>query len=274
MTARLSKSLTLILQEVSSTSLKESGDFLLKKRQYLTKYQDVQDLGIDLADRPSVELRGVEHHFVQVRAKLLKAFGAKQIFIGTGVLDELILGAIQDPSASDLLQSIVTRIFKCGIHRPGALVVPLHSFGIAGFGFYRHFAKAAVMVKFPKIGLVLTHQTNDLKATLDFLDSATRVLKLNGRVPHDSIRHYHRSRPTSWLERNPMLVLRIRGASASNYENQQFFVHRLQIATSLVFLLVALTSDYDDGTDSRFGSTSGLNNSETLVHCVTQIGCY
>ncbi|HEV2388515.1 MAG TPA: hypothetical protein VGS20_14810 [Candidatus Acidoferrales bacterium] len=261
---KITRSLTLVLQELNSTGVKQSEGFLLRKRQHLARYKDVQDLGIELADGVPLELRGVEHHFVLVRAKLLKAFAAKEIFIGTGVLDELILSAIQDPRTKDLFRSVVMSIMRYGIHKPGILVVPIHSFGIAGFGFYRHFTKSAATVKFPELGLVLTHQTNDLKSTLDFLDSARRILRVSGRVPHDSIRHYFRSRSTSWLERNPMLVLRIRGASASNYDNQRFFVYRLQIATSLVFLLVALTSDFDDGTDSHFGSTSRLNNSETL----------
>jgi hypothetical protein len=254
---------SLIIQEVSSLSLKGSGDFLARKCQALAKYQDVQDLGMDLADCPT-DLRGVEYHFVRVRAALLKAFAAKQIFIGTGVLDELILGAIQHPLAGDLIETVVTRIFEYGIHRPGALIVPLHSFGIAGFGFFRHFSKAAATVKFQELGIVLTHQTNDLDSTLDFLDNATRTLRLNGKVPHDSIRHYNQTRATSWLQSNPMLVLRIRGASASNYENHRFFIHRIHIATSLVFVLVALTSDCCGSSDGSFGSTSRLNNVETL----------
>jgi len=177
-----------ILQEVGSVSLKNSGDFLVGKRPHLLKYQDVQDLGMDLAERTDADLRGVEHHFVRLRAELLRTFASKQIFIGSGALDELILGAIQDPATRDVVEAVVARIFDYGIHKPGALVVPLHSFGIAGFGFYRHFRKAAVTVKFPQLGLVLTHQTNSLSATLDFLDSAIRVLKLSGQVPHESIR--------------------------------------------------------------------------------------
>jgi hypothetical protein len=112
---------------------------------------------MDLAEAPT-ELRGVEYHFTRVRARILKSFAAKRIFIGTGILDELILGAVQDPSTGDnLVEAVVDRIFRYGIHKPGALVLPLHSFGIAGFGFFRYFRKADLTVDFPKLGIILTH---------------------------------------------------------------------------------------------------------------------
>jgi len=253
-----------IIKEINEAALKESEDFVLKKGPSFAAYEDVEELGLVLAEGPPIELRGVEHHFVRVRNALLKAFVSNRIFAGNTLLEQLIFRAAKDPRTRNLSAAVIKRVFAIGIHRAGAVVVPIHSFGIAGFGFYRHFSKASVIVEFSQVGAVLSPQTNSLKSTLSFLDSAAKVLRLGQRVPHESIRHYERSRPTQWLIRNPLLVLRIRGASGSTYENQRFFVTRIQIVTSLVFMIATLTSDYSTGAKNWFGSSSKISNQETL----------
>ena len=258
-----------IIREVNEAALKQSGDFVLGKRPSLAAYEDVEELGLALAEtQPTetqpTELRGVEHHFVRVRNALSKAFVSNRIFVGSTLLDELIFRAANDRRTRDLSAAVIKRVFAIGIHRAGAVIVPIHSFGIAGFGFLRHFLKASISVEFPQVGAVLSPQTNSLNETLSFLDSAAKVLRLGQRVPHDSIRHYERSRNAKWLVWNPLLVLRIRGASGSNYENQRFLITRIQIVTSLVFMIATLTADYSGGAKNWFGSSSTISNVETL----------
>jgi hypothetical protein len=253
-----------VLEQIDTPSLKQSEHFIRGKCRSLAAYEDVEELGFALAEDQPIELRGVDYHFSRVRNALLKAFVSNRIFVGGTLLEELIFRAAKDPRTQDLFRSVVNQVFAIGIHGPGAVVVPIHSFGIAGFGFYRHYFKASVSIEFPEIGVAVSPQTNSINSTLSFLDSAARTLKLGQRVPHDSIRHYERSRPTAWLVRNPLLVLRIRGASGSHYENQRFLTTRIQIATSLIFMTAALTADYAGGAKNWFGSTSGISNLETL----------
>lgn len=253
-----------IIKEINEATLKESGDFVLKKGPSFAAYEDIEELGLALAEGPPIELRGVEHHFVRVRNALSKAFVSNGIFVGSTLLDELIFRSAKDQRTRDLSVAVIKKVFAIGIHQAGAVIVPIHSFGIAGFGLYRHFSKASISVEFPQVGAVLSPQTNSLNSTISFLDSAAKVLRLGQRVPHHSIRHYERPRNAKWLVWNPLLVLRIRGASGSNYENQRFLTTRIQIVTSLVFMIATLTADYSGGPKNWFGSSSTISNVETL----------
>ncbi|MBI2267539.1 MAG: hypothetical protein HYU64_20615 [Armatimonadetes bacterium] len=98
---------------------------------------------------------------------------------------------------------------------------------------------------------------------MTFLSEAAQVFDIKRRLPVDLIEHWRRSRPTKWLERNPLLALRVHSFPGGYYENQYFLMLKLKAATTLLCMLYALQSP-PAGRNWALFSSSRSNSWETL----------
>jgi hypothetical protein len=240
-----------------------SADYLLAHREDLKKYRTVEALVLS-EDPGAQRLRsGVEYHLVQIRSVLARALWSRQLFIGVTVLDDLLFYAFAHSPAENPLESAIGSIRDHGLHHPGLIIYPVHSFGLLGAGFLHHFTDSRLDYTSSSFGIALTPQTNSLKDTLQFFERAGTALGVRRRIPLDLIVHWHRSRGIEWLKRNPLLVVRAQAFPGSYYENQFLLLTKLRTTTAVLSMLASIQPDNGDD-DSRMRSSSKLNNWQTL----------
>jgi hypothetical protein len=210
------------------------------------------------------QLPACEHHFIRIRSALARFLWSREYYIGVSVLDSLLFQAVGHSATNDPLRWTLETIRDLGLHRPGFVLYPLHSIGFLGAGLLRAFTRSQLQFTLDRYGLAITPQTNSFERTVAFIDAAAEMLGIGQRAPKDLLEHWRRSRPTEWLERNPLLLLRVSSFPGDYYENQFLFIARLKFATSLVFLLSTL-QPASDGSESKYVlSSSSINNWQTL----------
>lgn len=251
--------------EIETVDVSRSISFLKSKSVELAKFEDVEDLvfQVDL-DHPQAHLRGVDFNFRVVRAAVAKALWSRGLFIGLSVLDDLLFGAFRDNRIADPIGHSLSVIRDNDVHKPGFVLYPIHSLGVNGVGFLEFFTKSRVQLAIASAGLLLRPQTNSIEGSLQFLDDAREAFSITPKISKDSVEHYHRSRPTKWLTHNPLMAVRVRMFSGTYYENQQFLVIKLKIATSSLFMMAALQHGLSRRGRDVWGSTRRVNNFQTL----------
>jgi hypothetical protein len=252
------------LKLIYSRKIKRSVEFLQSRRDRLVPHENIDDLIFSASEGDASWLRGIEYHLECVAGAIRKALWSNGIFIGMSVLVDLLFRVLRGPQVDEPIKQVLRVIRDSGIHKPGIVVYPLHSFGILAAGFLRYFTGAEAEMAVPGGGLLLRAQTNDLERSIAFLQSSARALCPRKRLSRDQIEHYSRSRPTQWLTLNPLLVMRVRSFSGTYYENQGFLIQRLKLATALLFMLAALQERFHPSRVSTFGSTLRINNFQTL----------
>ena len=198
-----------------------------------------------------------------MRSRIAKELWAKEFFLGISVIDQLIFSAFAHTDDKNPIQYALELVRDSEVLRPGFVVYPLHSFGVIAAGLLHAYSSARVQFQVPGYGLIVSPQTNSYTSTLSFLETAASELKIKKKIPQDLVEHWIRSRPTRWLEKNPLLVLRIHSFPGGYYENQFFLIHKLKMATTLLLMLNAFQA-FESGEPDEFFNTSRTNNWETL----------
>lgn len=247
--------------QVTTQQLRTSTGFLVSKRPVLSGYEDVEDLAVILAENPDPELSGFEHHFRTARNAILRKLWSKGVLIGTSVVENLLFSAVRDSIVADPVAEVFKRIRDFGLHRPGFVLYPLHSFGIVGFGLLGFLTGNRLQFIDEKAGIAIAPQANNEEELLRFLKAATEKLKMKKMLPLETIEHYLRSGVMKWLLRNPLLLVKCKTFSQRYFENQRLLKIKLKLATTLVTMLHGMQKPRDD---SRIYSTSSMNNFETL----------
>lgn len=251
-------------------TIAQSADYLVAHRSDLERFDDVLHLALStdaeyaLPGTPpelTNAARPLGYHLTAVRAGLAEELWPRQIFVDAEVLDELVFWAARDPLVSDPVQAVLEWIRDARASRPGLMVFPLHSLGVLGFGLLRPSQGRLSFVN-PAYGYALTPQTNALDRTMAFLAEVGREFGVRKQVPTELVEHWRRSRPTGWLERNPLLAVRTIQLPGSYYGNEWLLVSRVRSTTGLLCMLAALQPP-SDRTGKLF-STRTMNNFQTL----------
>ena len=208
------------------------------------------------------QARKVIRQILIVREPIHQALLERQLFVATDVLDVLVFEAALDGS-SNIAFDVLKRIRNAQALRPGMLIFPVHSLGILAAGLLQP-AHKRISFFDQKAGLALSPQTNSMQRTFQFLEEARVHLNVKQQLPIELFKHWRRSRPTKWLEHNPLLVVRASHMpGGSFYTVEDLLLSRLQAATGQIALLAALQPP----TEVRAGtllSTRIVNNWETL----------
>lgn len=253
-----------LARKVRRRAVDQALDFLASKRVLLQKYRDVEDFVFEADFEKDQRFSGIEHNFVVVRAALARTLWANHIYLGISVVDSLVFQSVVHKAAADPILDFLETVRGLGLHRPGLVLYPVHSLGLIAGGLLQWVGGQAIFTV-RSFGLALTPQTNDFDRTLRFMREAGKSLGVSQAVPEDLLRHWRRSRPTEWLERNPLILARIRSFLGSYYENQPFLVARLRLATGLILVASALQPEaLTRNEDAFLASSSRLNNFQTL----------
>lgn len=207
-------------------------------------------------DEPETQ-RAFDHHMRWLRAAIVRTLLRSDVFIGFGVIDELIFQAVR-AGAGRVVDAVLDGVIANGLHEPGVVVMPLHGFGIAK-PLTEIFRGPPASIVLPEAGLALTAQTNNLDATLGFIERARAGLGIAQSFEPQEIRSYAAGDRLSWLERNPLLVMRVRSYSHEPYDSQAWYQLRMRTLQSLVF-----AASLDTFPEERLGDSRIANNHETL----------
>lgn len=240
----------------------DSSRYLAAHAQDLAAYESADHLGVDAYENPDSPANGFAWHLFQIRVVLARALREQRIFIGATVLDELLLDAAKRGSQSVVLD-VLERIRDSRMTRPGLMIFPVHSFGILAAGILQSYTDTRIAVVRPPWGIAVSPQTNSLDRTFDFLDGVRRDFGVRQRLPVELLEHWRRSRPTKWLERNPLVVVRAVNVPGYYYDNEPLLFARLRAVTALLAMLAALQPSEASRGESLF-SSSHVNNWQTL----------
>jgi hypothetical protein len=248
---------------ILTKAVQSSLTFLIGRREALGGFPNLEDLFIEPPDPLPVGLKGVEHHLNVVCGRFRVTLYSHQVFIGGSVLDQLVFDMVRNHEIDDPISEALDAIRSAGIHKPGVVLYPLHSFGLLGVGLLEKLTRNKYELFAAEAELCVRGQTNDLSETIRFIDSAAARLGVRRRGPVELIEHYSRSRPTQWLTRNPLMLVKARTFTGDYYENQRFLMLHLERACSLLFMLHAFQNGLSKRTPHLF-SSSRVNNWNTL----------
>jgi hypothetical protein len=204
----------------------------------------------------------IEHHLVLVRSRLARELWGRELFVGVSVLDDLLFRSLVSGKSSPVLETLEL-IRDNGLHHPGFVIFPVHSFGVLGAAALDFFAGQSIEFTSASFGLVLSPQTNSLEKTIAVLERARQAFGIRKCVPAADIEHWYQSRAAHWLTRNPLLIVKTRSFPGEYYENQFLVVSKLRQMTALVSMLATLQPPADQGRRSVW-SSSTMNNFQTL----------
>ena len=234
------------------------------RRSFLNNFEDFDDFIFRGPDIDRKAANAVEYNLRLVRARLARILWSNEVFIGIDIIDWILFDMAKSEDVSMLIPSFLNFIQRKGLHRPGFVLYPLHSFGVLGLGFYRHFQKSLPYMTLEAAGLCITAQTNTPDDTFSFLNHVREAFGITQRLPTDDVEHFIRSRPLGWIHRNPLMAVRLRSFTGTYYENQFIYMLKLRMSTALVMMLSVMENR--SVSDKRFvhGSSARINNWQTL----------
>jgi hypothetical protein len=259
----------IIDEKIQSRDIKKSFDYLIRNRSALKEYKNIEDFALrdeEYTTKTNVDekiLKGCEYHLLKLRARLHTEFRSRNLFIGTSVLDEVLFQTFSKSKTDNPLIEALEVIRDAGVLHPGIVVYPLHSLGVIGGGLLRSYTQSSIEFFVPDIGLIVTPQTNSIENTYKFIERSAKTLGVNKKIPVDLLMHWRRSRPTKWLERNPLLVFRVHSFPGDYYENQFFISNKLRIYTTALLMLNSM-QNFISSREGFLFSSSRTNNWETL----------
>lgn len=233
-----------------SKKVKKSTEYLIEKYVELSKHSSVYDM-VDrqisengLAGDKESELRfirAVLYHLGVVASSLRKDLWSNNVFIGYNAVVDLVFDCVCKRT-DDIVGTAIRTIEESGVHAPGAVVYPLHSFGIGGLGLFYPVAgeSATADILMRRSGFCLASQTNSKSRSIHLLRSIFKNLGIRKRPPRDLIEHYCRSRPIEWLYKNPLAVIKMSSFTGTYYETQKPLIVKLRCMAAIIYILSVL----------------------------------
>ena len=212
--------------------------------------------------------RGLYVKVEQILPQLVDAIRAdlapQHVHVGYSVLETAVYSAIRDGS-SDPVADVVAGMRAQNLDAPGFLIYPLYGFGIlrppsvsflGGMGLM-HFVSADV-------GLAVIAGPRDLPKLEAAFASISHSLGVVGTVDPGELRHFAATHEaTSWLLKNPLLIVPIRSITMGARENQAAYMGAVGHRVAYLAMCSVLRAPRDTNrTLAR--STHGANNFETL----------
>ncbi len=259
----------IISKKLNNKRINASVDFLLKHRNSLANYKNIEDFVLrdeEFTTTTNVDpkiLQGCEHNFLQVRNAILRELRIRNFYLGASVLDEVFFQILTNSNTNDPIKKTLEVIRDSGVLRPGFVLYPVHSFGVIGGGLISSFTPIEIDFFIPELGLIVTPQTNSYETNIKFIKRGMYYLNIKKKLKTDLIEHWIRSRPLKWLKRNPLLIVRMHNFPGEYYENQLFIVNKLRTAIVALMMLNSI-QDFISSKEGFLFSSARTNNWETF----------
>lgn len=252
-------------------TIASAADYLVAHRSELDAFEDPEHLAVSTdpegalpgtSDGMIRTARALSHQIVTLRTAIGRELWSREIFIDPQVLEELVFYVVREGRGPEPVTGVLEWIRDARATRPGLLIFPLHSLGVLGAGLLRP-SRGRISFINDKRGYAVTPQTNDLDRTLEFLDEVRASFGIRHQLPAGLLRHWRRSRSATWLERNPLLVVRTVHFPGSYYGGEWLLISRVRATTGLLAMLAALQPERSARAPRLFSSRS-VNNWQTL----------
>jgi hypothetical protein len=232
-------------------------------------FETLEDLAVQAYEQTGQQPEGdavrLADAMTRVRNAIADELWPRELFVAVEILDELLFAALHAKTEDPVLE-VLRSLRDARVDTTGLLVFGVHSIGLQGASLPDLLARAGMEFGDPSWGVAITPQTNSLEETIGFLDRVAKAFGVEGEIPRQLVEHWRRSRQAEWLERNPLIVVRVAEASGSYYGNEALLLTRLQAATVLVAMLASVQPGADPQRRSTM-TTAVINNFETLdVH--------
>jgi Apea-like HEPN len=254
------------IAQFQDTAGRNASDLISQAGQLRTgldRFDNSEDLGVAAYEEPGSTVEELADLITAARTQIGRELWARELFVGVSVLDELLFQVLKAASPDDPLSELLERLRDSPLDKDGFVLFPIHSFGILEAGALHALSDSRAIFSRPEWGLVLTPQTNDMAETVRFLDEVRVQLSINEALPTELIAHWRRSRPTAWLEKNPLLAVRLRHISGHYYDPEFFLTRTLQAASGLLAMLSTLQSG-SASSEAKSLSSRSINNFQTL----------
>lgn len=253
-----------IADKCNIVKVQRSVDYLLSKRDQLKKYEDIEDFFFHEPE-DSKFAKSIEVNLIEIRSRVARELWGHGFYISHNVLDSLLFSIAAHTDDDNLLLSLLETIRNSGIHKPGFIIYPLHSLGILGYGLFHHQTGSKVYFTNKAFGYTVSGQSNSFDQTIDFIKYSKEQFGVKHDIPFDLIEHWRKSRPTAWLEKNPLVAQKIHSFPGTYYDTQFFLLTKLQIATSILLALSAIQNESQlINKDAFLTSSSRVNRFHTL----------
>ncbi|MBS3026667.1 MAG: hypothetical protein HCA26_06415 [Dolichospermum sp. DET66] len=216
----LSTNQRLLYEKIITRKVLRSIKFLINKRDRINTISDIYDFVDNITNHPTQDLKAFEVNLNLVSLKIAEILWIKEIFISRNIIESLLFSLIKDPHVNNPIEKFLYLIEDYGLHRPGLVIYPIHSFGILGLGYARFFTKSKAYFLLEDAGIAITPQSNSKEVVYSLLEEIPFKMGIQEKVPIDSIEHYTRSRSLGWLTNNPLLFVRVNIFKGGYYENQ------------------------------------------------------
>jgi|SRR5215211_3998473 len=242
-----------------------SLEYLVAHKTQLAAYEYPEDLGVAAYDEenPDPVAHALAVNLDAIRDAMLEELWRREIFLGPEVVDQLLFYAAKGAQETDPLMAALEFLRDRRVTRPGMILFPLHSLGILRAGLLRGDARERAQFMDAAQGVAVTPQTNALGQTLDFVERVRRAFGVRKPADPELVRHWFRSRPTEWLEHNPLLAIRMTTQRGSFFDTEVVVVSRVRAATARLAMISTFQGGDPDRPSFLF-STSRINNWETL----------
>jgi hypothetical protein len=250
-----------LIKRANIKKVKGAMAFLAENREFTNQYADLDAFVFHAPNANEKLAKAIEHHLIVLRRQLLEELWSRHLFLSINTIEQLLYASLKVDEHPFV--TIAACITSNGLHHPGFVLYPLHSFGFLGAGLFSGSHYNAARLNLTPAGIALTPQTNSAAQTVAFLQSVTRNFRITQGIPRNLLDHLHRSRSLRWYTNNPLLAVRIASYTSGYYENQRILILKLRMSTTLIAMMAVMgrqerPSDYEDF------STAKTNNWETL----------
>jgi hypothetical protein len=156
---------------------------------------------------------------------------------------------------------VIADLAQAGAERPGFVLYPLTSFGMEMPTLFDRSSQLHDWVAFPHAGYAVSGQRHSVKAAHERLGEMAAALGIRQRIAVEDVRHF--ASQAGWLDRNPLMLVRLTSHTGDMYENQFVYSLKIRTAASCLLMLHALSVEKSGPVES-FHASSNVNNWETL----------
>lgn len=241
-------------------AVKQAETFLASKHNLLNHFASVDDLVTNDKAVSASDRKAIEHAIRTLRAAIARELWSNEIFVGRSVLDECILHTAKTVGGA-VAPRVIAHLAQVGAERPGFVLYPLISFGMRMPPIFDKSSSLTDWAAFPRLGYAVSAQRGSARSAHTRLTEMAAALGIKQRIAFSDVQHF--ASTARWLDRNPMLMVRLASHTGDMYENQFIYSLKIRMATSSLLMLHALAVEKNGPVDG-YHSTARVNNWETL----------
>lgn len=243
---------------------RNADEYLVRQHNKLAPYESLDHFVFageeELGDE---DFRPLMHHMLNLRIELAGLLWKNDIFVGRSVLDEFIFQSAKARS-SPVLDTVIQDFTRTAAGQPGFVIYPLHGFGFQMPGLFGRNPDLKLHYTFKRFGVSLSAQTHNLESTYKRLNYMADRLGVENKIDFSDLRHHSLAGHLQWLQKNPLMMVRLSSHTGEYYENQFVYTLKIRLAATMVMMLAAFVRDSGYADTSHLHTSAEVNNWQTL----------